>query len=254
MLRGAPGYDDVAQPAIESHGVPTGVRATPRVRDHDRQRRQRCRRHVAASSPQAGDRPRGRPRVAGPLVRPVLSGALRRMDGGRRCRRDRALGGEASLRPVRPRRRVVRVLPEPVRVVGLQPRRPLAALGQGGRPRLAQADRPTPASPRPERNHVPRLRLQFRWAAPPKTATQTGRWGVSADSAEEFEEGGVELGGTFLLGPVSGAVDEDRSRDSRRGRRVPSSIVSMRAAITPSRVPPMKAHGTDGAGRSLVIS
>ena len=84
VARGAPGYDAFAESAIEPDGVPARVRSPARVCDHGRQCGERRRRHVATAPSQARDRPRGRTRVAGAVVRPVLSRVVRRMDGGRR--------------------------------------------------------------------------------------------------------------------------------------------------------------------------
>ncbi len=68
----------------------------------------------------------------GPLYPVLYVGWLVGGGGGQRGR----LGGAPPPRAVRQGRRVVRLLPQPVRVVGLQPRRPLAAEGPPRRHRL----------------------------------------------------------------------------------------------------------------------
>ena len=128
----------------------------PRIRDHARQRRRRRRRSVErAPAPSLS-----------PTTRTCTCG---RRAGSARCIRCCTAGGwsagrspalrvwaaVAAREPLRQGRRVVRLLPQPVRVVGLQPRRPLAAEGprrrhrleaSGGaavRPRRAMTRRPT---------------------------------------------------------------------------------------------------------------
>ena len=56
---------------------------------------------TSAASPATRHRPRGRPRVAGALVRSAVPRPVRRLDGRRRRHRRRAVGGTTSARAVR---------------------------------------------------------------------------------------------------------------------------------------------------------
>ena len=69
------------------------------------------------------------------------------VDGRRRHRRRGRVGARRPARAVRQVGRDVRLLPQPVRVVGLQPRGPLAAAGRRRPPRVAAAARRRPHRP-----------------------------------------------------------------------------------------------------------
>jgi hypothetical protein len=97
------------------------------------------------------------------------------MDGGGRSHRDRALG-DVNADPIRSAcRRVVRLLPQPVRVVGLQPRRPLATLGQGGWPRLATSRSCAPAATSERQSP---FASHSRWTAHPERDANGVWWDV----------------------------------------------------------------------------
>ena len=103
----------------------------------------------------------------------------------------RRVGDASARRAVRQGRRDVRLLPQPVRVVGLQPRRLLAAAAQGRRARLAPAG----------------------GAAAQRDAAAAG----PSSSASAASSASVERLGRLLLRPVAGALDERRAAVVGRG-------------------------------------
>ena len=161
-----------AERAPEPSRVRPRAAAPQGIRDDVRQRRRRGRRPQPPPPGQARDRPRERARVAGPVVRPGLSGAVRGLAGGRCRGRRRGVGDRPARRAPVQDRRVVRVLPQPVRVVGLQPRRPLAA----ARPRRPVGVEATggAALRRPSGERLRhRVRSASRWAAISTTSRPT---------------------------------------------------------------------------------
>ena len=163
------------------------VEVSARLPDDDRQRRQR-KRTVGRQPRRRGTRTGSR--LAGPLVRSAVPAAVRRLDRARSSRRSDRLGCRWSPGAVRSSGRGVVVLPQPIRVVGVQPRTTLAATASARRPRLATT-------------HLDVSRDR---------ATSTGRHSVSVGNTPSAERGSAARSAptsssTRAGGPVEQRVD-----------------------------------------------
>ena len=213
VAQNAPGnYVRVAQRAPRPPRLRPGVEVSTRLPDDDRQRRQRQlgRREPTASSRSTSRSTSGRPAgsvrctrcctAPGPLLGAV-AGAIAWVAGGRQ-------------RPVRSSGRGVVVLPQPIRVVGVQPRTTLAATASARRPRLATTHLPSV-------NFGAAASTFGRINSAAVGSTPSGEFGGRDPAADELEHasgGPVEQGidRVAMLGHAPPAEQATPTREARR--------------------------------------